>query len=220
MAITQESFVLNEFGLTERKRTTSRGTKSRYSVTIDAQPIVHDFSGTRLGDGPAEAMRDVLERKVRAVSGNVSQATILFRKHASNALASGARWAMRRYGGGRTGVKQPNQSGDALFNDSGRLAQGFYVRQNTTEKSWTVNVPANRLDPSTFRSQAEFQAMAKRLQTAVPELGDPRAMVAAPEVRTAIRSSMHDLIHVLTLQRNANRAKLLRAIAGVVRGLV
>lgn len=41
--ILQETIVLNDFGLAERRRTTSKGTSSRYTVTINAEPIIHTF---------------------------------------------------------------------------------------------------------------------------------------------------------------------------------
>jgi len=112
-------------------------------------------------------------------------------------------WVQDRYSGGRTGTKQPNQT-KRLFNDSGRLAEGIYVQgtgrvenpgpHGGTGNEWTINVPANRLDPSTFRSMGLFQAMTDKLLTLVPELRSIDALGKHPEVVQAISDGVVDVL--------------------------
>lgn len=198
-SITQDVIALNDY-TQERRRTTSKGTKSRYTITVDAQPILHDFSETSLGAGPAQAIQAAIIRQIKAISEVAKPATIARRSRAKRLLesgviednkASGNTWTAKkwiaegfkgkigeghatiaRYSGGRTGAKFPTGS-VRLFNDSGRLAEGILVQQNTVEKNWTINVTANRLDPSTFGSQSAFLAMVARLRALVPVLANP-----------------------------------------------
>ncbi|KAB2910235.1 MAG: hypothetical protein F9K40_03120, partial [Kofleriaceae bacterium] len=68
--VTQDVVMLNDFGgsLVERRtRTTSSGTKDRYTITIKAEPILNDFNGLRLGEKPAQAIRDLIVRQLKAV---------------------------------------------------------------------------------------------------------------------------------------------------------
>jgi len=169
MAITQDVIVINE-GFQERRRTTSTGTKSRYTITVTAEPIIHNFSAEKLGEGPAIAIRDVIVKQIKAITEVANLATIKRRQSAAKAIQAGK--TDKRYSGGRMGAMAPSGS-VRLFNDSGRLADGIFVRQNPQEKNWTINVPANRLDPSTFKSQAAFVGMVNRLRELVPALVNP-----------------------------------------------
>jgi hypothetical protein len=201
MAITQDVVVLNDFGggqFERRTRTTSSGTKDRYTMTIKAEPILHNFNGLKLGKAPAEAIRDLLRRQIKAIGEFAALPTREKRERAVDALSRGADWARRRYSGGRTGVTPPNTSG-RKFNDSGRLADGLEVRENLEEQSWTINVPANRLTPlvdgvRTF-TDAAFNTMIEDLARLVPAL---RGEVLQDEsVRRAIAGATADAIQVM-----------------------
>ena len=193
MPIDQNVIVLGA-GLEERQRTTSKGTTSRYTVTVSGDSLVHNFDDVALGAGPAEAIRNVLRDKVRAIVAVAAPSTLANRQRAKAALQRGASWAVKRYSGGRTGTKEPGQT-VRLFNDSGRFADGLFVRQNLKEKSWTINVPANRLDPSTFADgQAGLQEMYQRLVELVPEFADASKLADAPEVRRAVAESISDVL--------------------------
>jgi hypothetical protein len=213
--ITQEVVILNEAGFEERRRTTSRGTSSRYTVTIKSEPLLHQFDELVLGKGPAEAIRALLQKKIRGIDEFVSLATKRRRERAQSALARGVGTAPRRYGGGRMGRMEPNRT-DRLFNDSERLADGVAVMENKVEESWTVNVAVNRLTPVDFGPLSAVLSMVERLQRLVPELGDARKMVNEPSVKKAIDQSIADLITkakerglALTSQR---RGALLRLV--------
>lgn len=209
MAITQETIVLNDYGLTERRRTTSKGTKSRYTIQIRSEPLIHNFSALELGRGPAEAMKDVIVKQIKGVTAEASDATIAKRKNAARILAGATMTTtkkgkqkissdtgasvIKRYSGGRTGLLPPNPASTALFNDSGRLSQITIMpnRAYSDDAVWEVNVPANRLDPTTFGDMAQYKAMVARLQQLVPALGsDTASLMEDDKVDQALRESI------------------------------
>lgn len=193
MSITQTTTVIlhDEYvTLSERARTTSAGTKSRYTVEVKAEPLVHEFSEEKLGEGPATAIAQAIRDQIKAIGQIAKPATLLARQVGKRALERGARWATERYAGGRTGAKPPSGA-VRLFNDSGRLADSVVARQNPKERNWTVNVAANRLDPSTFKSQADLVAMYERLRELVPALKDP---LSVDTVVRAIERGIRDVL--------------------------
>ncbi len=213
--------MLNDFGgsLVERRtRTTSSGTKDRYTITIKAEPILNDFNGLRLGEKPAQAIRDLIVRQLKAVGTFAAPATREKRRRAKSALERGAAWAKRRYSGGRIGVMPPAQT-DRDFNDSGRLAE-ITVRENLTEKSWTINFPANRLTPIVdgvreFADQA-WNEFVQRLVQAVPALRGGDEILRDESVRRAIATSAAEAITVIK-ENAANRSRQATArLAGTI----
>lgn len=200
--VSQDVVILNDFGgstFERRTRTTSAGTKDRYTMTIKAEPIIHDFGELRLGQGPAIAIKDLIRRQIKGITAFAKPGTIARRESAVRALAAGARWARDRYAGGRTGEKQPNSSW-RLFNDSGRLADGLEVRENQQEKSWTINVPVNRLDPAPKGNRsftaAAFERMLALLVQHVPALRGGAEILNDKTVRDAIATAAADAIFV------------------------
>lgn len=215
---TQTTIVLNDFGLEEKQRTTSRGTSSRYTVTIKADPVVINLSPKEMGRGPAEAIRQHISDGIKGIGVAAKPATILARRKALDAYRAGAPWALRRYSGGRTGPKPPDPTKGRAYNDSGRLADGIFVRGSGD--SWTVNVPANRFDPDTFVGGREAMIrMVTRLQELVPGLGDPAALMRDPAIREAIADTLYDA-GIKQGRRNARTlAKWRRAYKSGVAGL-
>lgn len=224
----QDVVVLNDLGassLSRRARTSAGGkTSVRYSIELQADPILHDYSLTALGQGPAVAIRDLLAKRIKAIGEKASPSTELTRKAAAKALAAGASWAARRYAGGRTGRKEPGQT-DRLFNDSGRLAEGLEVRENRGDGNYTINVPANRLDPTTFAGgESALVAMWQRLVALVPEFRGGREIVKHEEIRQAIAEAVTESIVTRTdrarstISRNRSRlyGQVLRDLARVV----
>lgn len=216
MSITQETIILNEFGLSERRRTTSRGTKSRYTVSIKADAIPHIFDAQELGRKPAEAIAAAIKKGIQAIGQEASLRTQFARKYAKTAFAAGKAWAMERYSGGRTGPTPPGE-GNKLFNDSGRLAGGIYV-QAVGDESWTVNWPANRFDPAQLGA-AVAQTMFERLQALVPALRGGEGLASDPDVKSAIESSAADIIQTTQNQNRASSTRLAREAIGLVRQL-
>lgn len=200
MAITQDVVVLNDMGassLSSRTRTTSSGDASvRYSIEMRADPILHDFNQENLGQGPAVAIRDLLSRKMKEIGVKAADSTALRRANAAAGLAAGVPSYVARYSGGKIGLKPPRTTDPQnLFNDSGRFADGMAVRFNPTDANFTINVPANRLDPRTFGGgEAALVRMWERLVALVPEFKGGADVLKHPEIREAIGEAVADSI--------------------------
>lgn len=216
--ITQDTVVINDLNglrLEQRTRTTSSGTAVRYSIGITSEPILHDLDPIKLGDGPAQAIVAVIRQQIRDIGEFASLATRARREKAEEAFAAGKAWAQKRYSGGRTGATAPNKT-ERLFNDSGRLADGLFARENKVEKTWTINVPANRLDPTTFvGGAAALSGMFLRLRQHVPALANPRTLIDSPLVIAALNRSIKGLI----VTRKDLVGRIFRAGIGLVQTL-
>lgn len=188
----QKSITLLQDYVTERQRTSSSGTKSRFTLTVKSEPISHTLDEVALGALPAKALRDVLSEQIKAISQPVSAGTSLARKYQRTGYAAGKPWATRRFSGGKTGATPPTDS-DRMFNNSGRLADGLFIRLNPSEHEYTVNVPANRLDPSTFKGTT-FTAMLEKLRELVPGLANPAELAGDPRVQDAVLKTLKDLL--------------------------
>lgn len=180
--------------------------KARYSIEINSEPLLFDLNEMNLGGKLAEVWAQRIRDNILGIAVPASKATQAMRSKAAAAFSSGASWALKRYGGGRIGSMPPNQS-DKLFNDSGRLATGIHVRQNLTDASYTVNVPANRLNRETFG--AGYDAMVARFVSLVPML-DPKKALGDPQIEKAIKESVDQM--VTKLESNAEAA-LARGLA-------
>jgi hypothetical protein len=200
----QRTIVLNDYGgtvLSQRTRTNAAGRSGvRMTLDIKSTPLLVNLNGMELGRGPSEAIKGLLQQQTRAISQPAAPATILRRKAAASAVARGDSRAIKRYTAARTKAGPPGTY-STIGNDSGMLANGFFVTQNPKEGSWTINVTANRFDPATWGgSLASLQAWIARYVSLMPALRDPRtitaskefrdAVMAAPPVRELTRSSM------------------------------
>jgi hypothetical protein len=207
--------VINEAGefapSVVRRGTTTRA-KPRTSIEIISQPVVFDLDELALGAKPSEAIRAELERDTMNISEFASPATQARREMA--AANPSAQWVQQRYGGGRTGFTPPNQT-KRLFNDSMRLARGWFVRENKTDKSWTVNVPKGRLEPTTFG--AGFQAMLDRFRSLMPILKDSRELLNRPKFNAAVSESVRDIVTVGEMRGDAASVQKLKALAAAKR---
>lgn len=188
--------VLNEFGLTARSRTSrSGGVKTRYTVEIKAEPLVHNLDARALGKGPAEAIAKFLRDSIGGIGAAASPATV--RARASAARNAGKSWASKRYAGGRIGAMAANAS-DRLFNDSGRLIKSIVARA-TRAGTYVINVAANRLDPETLDNggAAALGRIFMQLRQYVPQLGDAAALADAIPVRRAVMEARAAMIKKL-----------------------
>lgn len=203
MTTSQETFILNDFtGSTFDRRI--RNGKSRYTVTIKAEPLAINLSPTRLGEGPANAIRDVLRDSIKRIGWFAATATRDRRERAAREFSVGKPSAVRRYTGGRTGATPPNQTQRA-YNDSGRLADNLAVRQNE-ERDWIINVVANRFDPSTF-TPAAFDRMITRLIELAPEWSGGRALLSHESVVLAIKKGLDEsFVRVGEARNKASKA--------------
>ena len=134
MATKQETIVLNDYDATTtsiRRRTSARGKVSeRVTVDIKSEPLVHMFDDAALGAGPAQVIRNELEKAIKGITTFAHPNTIKRRNYAKAAMESGQapKSVRKRYSGGRIGTKLPKGSA-RLFNDSDRLSEGLFVRQ-------------------------------------------------------------------------------------------
>lgn len=177
----------------ESARTGERG-RARMSITIQAGPLVHNFDELMLGKRPSEAIAKCLRAKVESIGELASERTLETRKYQEKAFREGKPWAKERFGGGRMGDTPPRDGSGRKWNHSGRTAKSIVATENRTERSWTVNVAANRLDPRTSRNAAEFAPIPESLRRLVPEIDDPAGLLRDPNVRRELEGTLDDLI--------------------------
>jgi hypothetical protein len=182
--------------------------RARMSIEIRSEPLVHNFDELQLGQGPAMAAAAGLQKKIRAVSDTAKASTLVIRGRQKRAYERGEQWAKKRFGGPKLGPRPPTDS-LAYLNFSDTFASSITGTENRTEKSWTINVAANRLDPRTSRNAAEFAFITDALHRFVPELNDPRLLGQMPEVREAVVRSIEDMIIKARDLNNKLRVQLL-----------
>ena len=202
--------VINE-GLESR----TRNGKTRFTVSVSSEPVLHNFGPMDLGAPVSLAIKDAIAKGIKAIGEQASAGTVAFRAEASKAFARGANWARKRYSGGKTGAVAPG-TGSQLFIDSGRLANGLTLRQSKSEGKWVVYAPANRMNGSGFADQGAFIAMVNRLRELVPALRNPFADQA---VRDALEKTVGEVL-VRKLARTTKSAEQsLAAIGRAVEGI-
>lgn len=186
------TWAAGDVALTERRGTLASGArrKARYSIDVKSEPLLFDLDGMNLGNAVAEAWLGRIKDNVRGISAVASKTTQALRVRGAMALAKGQSWAMKRYGGGRMGTMQPNQT-NKLFNDSERLVNGLHMRANPSDASYTINVPANRFNPGLFG--AGYDAMIQKFFTLVPML-DPKKALGDPDIEKAVKIGLGDMM--------------------------
>lgn len=189
-----------------RSRTLKSGAV-KYSIEVESTPLVLNFNAKDLGAPVVQAMAEALRRKVRGIAATVSEATQRAREGYAKGFAKGTPSSRKRYAGGRTGAKAPNQS-DRAFNDSGRFADGIVVGPGK-DNTWHINVPSNRLDPQTAGGELAVHRIFRRLVQLVPEFGDPRKLFGDQEVQRGLRDSIGAMI----IRAEARRTELTAALA-------
>lgn len=172
--------------------------KPRYTVEVRSQPLLLNFDDEMIAGSYAQDYQRVIQDQIRLIAETAKPATLAKRAAAAGQLAAGLPGATKRYSGGRMGAMPPNQS-DKLFNDSGRLREGIHVRQNSTDKTFTINLPANR-------DLGQSPTMFQRLLDLVAAL-DPRKAVQLPAMEAAWKRIQGDMV---AKAENASAAKALR----------
>lgn len=202
----------DSINLTERRgRVTipGKGTKqrkARYAIDIKSEPLLFDLNEMNLGGRLAEVWAQRIKDNIRGISKRASEATMAFRYKAAAAFKAGESWTAQRYAGGRIGPMAPNTT-NKLFNDSGRLAHGVFVRQNLTDATYTVNLPANRFNPALFGNG--YEAMVDKFVSLVPML-DPKQALGDPQIEAAIKTSVEQMVAKAT---DASEAAIQRSLA-------
>jgi hypothetical protein len=173
-----------------RERQDGTRGKARMTIEIQSEPLVVNFDEIQLGAGPAAAIAEVMKERIGGVQETVKDSTLYTRTRQELAYDAGKPWAQKRFGGGRIGNMAP-KSGEARYlNHSGRLRESVVATENKTEKGWTVNVAANRLDPSTSRNAAEFA----NITDAFNRFVKPETIWNDPKVVAAIDASFQEHI--------------------------
>ena len=193
---------------------TGRASKDRVTIEIESEPLVHMFDDTALGAGPAQAIRDKVEQAIKSITAQASASTIARRKRAYLDLSGGGadKATRQRYTGGRIGTKLPTGS-TTLFNDSGRLADGLFTRQNPSEGNWTTNVPANRFTPDT-------QHLVGKLFDLIGNQISSSALLSDIGVRRALRDSLDQLLVKAKNETDIKRQQLQLAQMNVAKKLL
>lgn len=218
MATKQETIIINDYGPNStaiRRRTSAKGKVSqRTSINIKSEPLVHTFDDVALGSGPAEAIRDAFEAAIKGITDFAKPSTIARRNYARQALAAGTagKTITKRYSGGKIGLKPPTTSA-RLFNDSNRLSEGLFVRQNPREKSWTTNVPANRFTDETRHLVGQlFDLIGSKIS--------PKALLANPRVNKEIKASLNLILVKAKNEQDAKRKALTQAKINAAKALL
>lgn len=191
--------------------------RGRVTIEIQSEPIVHVLDELQLGHEPARAAARALADRVRAISENVSESTQYTRARQEDAYQAGKPWAKRRFGGPRLGERPPRDGELRMFNHSDTFASSIVGTENVTERTWTINVAANRLDPRTSRTPHEFAFITDALRRLIPAFDDPAQLARLPEVNAAVQKSIADMI-VTARELNAKlREQRLMSLLSVLR---
>lgn len=114
------------------------------SVTVQAETLEVELDESKLGRGPARALRDAVAAGIKGITELANKATIA---------------ARRRHGSAST----------RLFNDSGHLANAIELREDR-DHTFEIAAPADRFASSRFPEIAELIA---KLRELVPALRGP-----------------------------------------------
>jgi len=192
----------------ERRGTTPSGAqrKPRYTIETKSEPLLMDLDGMNLGQGVAAAWLQRIKDQIHGIATVVTPATQAMRVKAGMAFQKGEAWALKRYAGGRMGPLMPNQT-NKFGLDSFRLVNGLSMRANPTDGSYTINAPANRLNPSLFGKG--FDAFVDKFVSLVPALDGDKAL-GDREIEKAIKDGLADM---LTKAESNSAAALARAKA-------
>lgn len=194
--------IINEppgaYGVTFAKRGAGTRGKERFSMEVSSEAVLFDLSEMRLGAEPSEAIRAELEHDNKNIDEVAAPATLARRKAAADNPNSKA--AQERYAGGRIGFKAPNQS-VRLFNDSNRLSEGFFVRENPQDSSHTINLPSNRFSPAYWGAKLGW--VTDRWRSLMPILKDQRELLRRPKFNAAVSSAVRGVVQKAEMAKDA-----------------
>jgi hypothetical protein len=179
--------VLNDWGGVSATLRTRASGKQRVTVDVKAEAVVVNTDPAYWVQPVADAIAGALRRAIAGITTPAAPATEDARKVAANAFARGARWAMKRYAGGRMGPMAPRPS-SKLLDDSGRLIKSVVARfAQRTQHAGTavINVAANRLSEPLVRSRV-LAILAQH----VPWIRNPQLLGRDPLVHEALRETL------------------------------
>jgi len=211
-----------------RRRTRfSKGGKMqrRYTLEIETEPIFHNLDEGGMGREAAELIAEMAGENLRKAGQQVSKATQKFRQWAEKVYYTGQpqsakSWVDKRYAGGRIGETPPDGSSTRYGVDSGRLADGMFARLNETgtqfgdkrlssqRATWTINVPANRLNSETWRGdESAFMAWLAKFR----EMVNLSGIVSSGEFQEAVAHGLEMAMGTLKSRQWQKQRALLRA---------
>lgn len=163
------------------KRRESKSGKVRFTIEIQSEPLIFNLDPKTMEASFATAIADELRARVQGITQDAPEATLTARKVEAKAYADGKPWALKRFAGGKLGAMPPNQTTRA-FNNSGRFAKSIVAMAKLGK--WTVNVAANRLDPTT----GNVDRIWARLVSLVPAFVQPALLNSAPKVAKSVKT--------------------------------
>lgn len=214
MASDDEPIIIGDWaGLLAKERTRASG-KQRVTFKVSGKPLLFNLNEHTLGAPIAEAITEAFREALNSSTEQAKPATRAARGRAATAFANGARWATKKYSGGRIGAMAPNQS-DRRGSDSGRLARSLAARWVPSVKTFMINVASNRLTTE-FRASVPGQIfmqwlgrlLAPALQSETVNKGVAKALGLTVQQVTDARSALRKQI-----------ADNLKALADAGRGL-
>jgi predicted nucleic acid-binding protein len=197
-----KTIVINDYGDAKLIQRTRSSSKEVYSVQISSERIAVLVDEMELARPVAEAIAQAIREQTKAITAQVSKATIGFRKVAGKAFASGQSWALKRYSGGKTGATPPGQ-GTAFGNDSGRLANGIFANPDPSTGSFQVKAPANRLQRESFGNDGAFDRFVARWIELVPALTRPLDDLGVRRVLSNVTEKMHRKLAMQAAEKQA-----------------
>lgn len=211
--------VLGAATMRERITTNKNGTtRSRVTIEISGESVGIGLDPRAYGKPVAEAIAELYRERIMSITSMAAPATLKAREVAKRALAKGKSWAVKRYGGGRIGTLEPDQS-DRLFNDSGRMAKSIVVGAREGDPNFTINVAANRLDQNTAGA-AGVQKIWTRLVQLVPELADVSLLLSSIPVRKAVGQAVKDNVVRVADKGSAAVRQLVQARMQAARAVI
>jgi hypothetical protein len=159
---------------TQRKTTSKKTGRIRlknFRIDIEADDLIVDLRARETNAEFTGLLQEILNTQWGRVTETVSPTTLARRESA--ARNPGSKANQRRYAGGKIGALTPNQT-PYKFRDSNRMRHTTIRLRPGGSKGQgaaTINVPANRLDPTTFGNQAQFQQMLSDLRRLIPLIG-------------------------------------------------
>lgn len=108
-----DTVILNEYPRPKRFR---KGRK--VSVEVKSEQLVHDFDPEKLGEGPAEAIKNKVRKAIESIA-QVAAPSTLAKRRARNSTST------------------------TVFNDTGKLARELFVQHNGD--SFETKAPTSRL---------------------------------------------------------------------------
>lgn len=198
---------------------TSKSGKQRVTVVVKSEPVICQTDPKLLGQPIALAIAKHFQERIKGITTMAAPATIKARAAAAKALKEGKAWAVKRYAGGRTGMREPNRT-PYLFRDSERMAESITATASK-DGAWRINVAANRLNPETLTGgMAALGKIIQRLGELVPEIANPALLLQNDVLKRAIRTATENALQVAKARTTELRIEAFKRGVDAVVGLV